>query len=146
MGIAVIGIANIFAALAIASVIGGHSHTVVLDVDAQAMLRLQPASEKNASPLNLRSESVFDRVLHDRLQHHAGHNHVERLRIEVLDHSQLVGAKSCYLDVEIVVDEIYFFPQHNERVMLPEQGAQNIRELSNEFASLLRPEPHKGRD
>ncbi len=61
---------------------------------------------------------MLDRVLHQRLQQHAGHHHVERCRIEFLHHPQFVRPEAHHLNVEIVVDEFHFFAQRHERSAL----------------------------
>ena len=51
---------------------------------------------------------MLDGILHNRLQHHAGNNHVQSLWIEIFDDPQLLCAESRDFDIEIVVDELHF--------------------------------------
>ena len=55
-------------------------------------------------------QAVLDRVLDQRLQHHARDDQVERRRIDVLLDLQL-RAEADALDVEVLVDRFELFAQ-----------------------------------
>src|SRR5262249_47551763 len=85
----------------------------------------------DATAVNLRRESVFDRILNQRLQQHAGNHDVERCRIKLFYDTELVAAEANNFDVEIVVDEIDFVLQRNERVAAVKESAEDGGKFQN---------------
>src|SRR5262249_40209399 len=88
---------------------------------------------------------MLDRVFHEWLQQHAGHDYIERCRIEFLHHLQLFPAETHNLDVEIVVDKFQFFPQRPERLAAAQQPSQDRRELENHVTRRVRIEASQRR-
>src|SRR6185312_937404 len=140
-----IAVAHVVAPLAKVRIGHQHAGAVILNFKNQAMLRLQAAAQGDLSPVNLRRESVFDGVLHQRLQHHAGDNHLQAERIEVFYNPQLFGAEASDFDVKIIVDELHFLPQHYKGIVFSEQRAQDAGQLDDEIARLLGPHTHQRR-
>src|SRR5437879_2706733 len=89
---------------------------------------------------------MLDGVLDDRLQHHAGYDHVQRLRIEVFNDPQLVRSKTGNFDIKIVIDEVNFLAQHHKCIVLPKQRAQDVRQFDDEVTRLLGADSHEGGD
>src|ERR1039458_8964094 len=77
---------------------------------------------------------MLDRILHQRLQDHAGHKKVERGRLEFLDHLQLVTPKARHFDIEIIIEELQLLAQWDERVSLAQQTPQNVAQLHDHLA------------
>src|ERR1035441_1181495 len=84
------------------------------------------AANVDASPVNLGRKAMLDRILHQRLQDHTGHEKVERGRFEFLDHLQLVTPKARHFDIEIIIQKLQLLAQGDERVSLAQQPPQNV--------------------
>ena len=92
---------------------GAHSNPIVFDLNNDGF-RAPAAAEINASAFDLRGQPVFDRIFHQRLEKHGGHQHLQRFRLEFFDDTKLVAAEAHDFDVEIVVNEFDFFAQRHE--------------------------------
>ena len=110
-----------------------NTHAVIFHLDHQALIGAA-AAQINAAALNFVREAVLDGVLHQRLQNHAGHQMIERCRLQFLHDSQLVVAKARDLDIEIVVEKFQLLAQRNERIALAQQAAQNVAQLHDHLA------------
>src|SRR6188768_166651 len=88
------------------------AHAVVLDVYHGATV-LAPASDDERAGTDLAGEPVLDRVFDERLQDHARHDDVERVRPDVLADDE-PWAKADDLDVEIFVDRFQFLAKGHE--------------------------------
>ena len=64
----------------------------------------EPAADPNDSAVHLAAQPVFDTVLDDGLQQHAGYEHVQSYRIDLLSEAQLF-AEANHLDGHVIVDE-----------------------------------------
>jgi len=89
---------------------------------------------------------VLDAVFNQRLQQHAGNHGFERRRIEVLDDLELVASKAHDFNIEVIVDELHFLAQRNERIRTVKQAAKNGRELQHHLARRVGIEAHQRRD
>jgi hypothetical protein len=86
---------------------------------------------------------VLDAVFNQRLQQDAGHQNLQRARIDLLFHAQLVGAKAHHFDVEVVVGKAQLLAQRNVGVVILEQRAQNVGQLHRHLARHLRLHAHQ---
>jgi len=86
---------------------------------------------------------MLDTVLHQRLQQHARHGQLQRARINFLDYAQLVRAETHHLDTQIILGEAQFLAKRDKRIMILEQRPQNVGELHNHLARLVRVAPHQ---
>ena len=86
---------------------------------------------------------MLDGILNQRLQDHAGHVGFERLSIELLGHTQLL-AEADHFDVEIVVDELNFFAQLHEGLLLVQKPAKDAGKLEDHGARGIGTHPHQG--
>ena len=95
------------------------SSTSMVTCSSESWLR-----RKMLPPSIFDDKPVLDGIFHQRLQQHAGHHHVERIRIEFFHHFQLVAAKADDFDIEIVVDEINLVLQGHEGVAANAAGGE----------------------
>ena len=72
---------------------------------------------------DLAREAVLDRVLDQRLQDHARHDEVDRVRVDVLHHFQL-RSEADHLDVEVLVDRLELIAQRDEVLVTAQQTSQ----------------------
>src|ERR1700739_4947511 len=122
-----------------------HTDTVVLNFDDQARV-CKAAAKINAAPLHLGGKTMLDGIFNQRLQQHAGNDHIERSRIDILDHAQLVGAKADHFDVEIIVDELEFVPVRCKGLAAVKEAAENGGQFENHLAGRVGIEPHQRRN
>ena len=106
----------------------------------------EAAAQVDAAAIDFRRQSVLDRVLHQRLQQHAGDHDVERRSFEFLHHAQLVATEADDFNVEIVVDEFHFFTQRHKSIAAVEQAAQNVGQLDDQFTGRIGIEAHQRGD
>ena len=85
---------------------------------------------------------MLDRVLHERLQDHAGHDGIERVRADLLVDLQL-RPEADVLDVEIFVDRFQLFAQRDKGFRLTEEPAQDVRQFEDQFAGGIRVHAHQ---
>ena len=114
-----------------------HADAVVGYLDEYAVAG-KLAAQGDGSAMDARLEAVLDAVFDKRLQENAGHEDVERPRIDFFFDMQLVGAEADHLDVEVVVGEAEFVAEGNVGVVILEQRAQNVGELHGHLASQSR--------
>ncbi len=86
---------------------------------------------------------MLDGVLHQRLQHHGGHHHVESDGIEVFHHAQFVAPEAHHFDIEIIVDELHLIAQVDEGIALALQPAQNAGQLHDQYPRHVGIEAHQ---
>ena len=89
---------------------------------------------------------MFDGILHQRLQQHAGDDHIERRRIEFLHHPQLVAPEAHDFNVQIVVDELELLAQRRKGLARIQEAAQNRSQFEDHLARLVRIEAHQRRN
>ena len=112
---------------------GAHADPIVLYFNDEG-LRTPAAAEIDASAFDLGRQPVLDRIFHQRLEQHGGHQHLQRFRLEFLDDAKLVAAEAHDFDIEIVVDELDFLAQRHKRIGAVQQAAQNPCQLDDQFA------------
>ena len=78
-------------------------------------------ADADGAPFHLAAQAVLDAVFHQRLQHHAGHQHIQRVRGDVRFEAQLV-AEADHLDGEVVLDEAQLVAQRAEVLVLAQQA------------------------
>src|ERR1019366_822350 len=122
-----------------------HADTVVFHFDHQSRFD-QPAAQRNAAAFDFWRKSVLDAVFDQWLQQHAGNHDGKRLRIEVLDDLELVRSKAHNFNVQIIVDELHFLAQRNERIRTVQQAAKNGSELQDHFTRRVGIEAHQRRN
>ena len=122
-----------------------HAHAVVGHFD-EIRSPSSAAAQRDRAAMDARLKSMLDAVLDERLQQDAGHQNLERARIDLLFHAQLVGAEADHLDVEIIVGKLQLLAQRNVGVMVLEQGAQNVGQLDGHLAGQLRLAAHQRGD
>jgi hypothetical protein len=98
------------------------SHSIVFDLDDGAAVFAMAANRNHARP-DLPGEAVLDRVLDERLQDHARHDDIERVRADLLADAKL-GPEANDLDVEVLVDRLQLFTQRDEVLMTAKQPPQ----------------------
>src|SRR5260370_28840835 len=89
---------------------------------------------------------MLDAVFDQRLQQHAGHHRLERRRIEILDDLELVPSKTYDFNVQIIVDELHFLTQRDERIRTMQQTAKNGSELQDHLPRRVGIEAHQRRN
>ena len=82
-------------------------------------------------------EAVLDAVLDERLEQDAGDENFECAGIDLLFHSELVGAEADDFNVEVVVGEAELVAEGDVGVVILKQGAENVGELDGHFAGQL---------
>ncbi len=68
-------------------------------------------------------------ILHQRLQNHAGHDHIERFRVDLFQDLQLVTAEANHFNPQVVVDEIQFRLKRRKVYLRLQSAAENVGEL-----------------
>src|SRR6266403_5783480 len=115
----------------------GDTHAVVFNFDVQpAVMRGGP--QLNFSAAELGRKTVLQTILHNWLEEHAGDKGLEGLFAELLDDFEIVSAKAGHLDVQVIVDELQFFAERDEGLMLTEEPPQNIAQFQNHAARRIR--------
>src|SRR5271156_6145476 len=125
--------------------LGRHAQAVVVDLDGQTAVAAARA-DVNLAPRKPGGEAVFDGVFDDGLQQHAGHKRVESFLVNFLENLQFVGAETDDFDVEIVVNEIELFAQHDKGLVFPQQAPQDVRKLQHHASGHVRIEANQRRD
>ena len=113
-----------------------HPQAVVFHFD-DGVAVLAEAADGDASAADLARKSVLDRVFHQRLQDHAGHDRVERVGADLFFHLQL-RAEPDDLDVEVFVDRLELLAQRDEMIAAAEQTPQQTGEFHDDRARRLR--------
>src|SRR6266404_7483274 len=115
----------------------GNAHAVVFNFNMQpAVTRCR--SQLNFSAAELGRKTVFQTILHNRLEEHAGDKGLEGLFAELLDDFEIVAAEAGHFDVQVIVDELQFFAERHEGLMLAEEPPQNIAEFQDHAARGIR--------
>src|SRR5712664_3135165 len=123
----------------------GNAHAVVFNFNMQpAVTRCR--SQLNFSAAELGRKTVFQTILHNRLEEHAGDKGLEGLFAELLDDFEIVAAEAGHFDVQIIVDELQFFAERHEGLMLAEEPSQNIAEFEHHAARGIRINADKRRN
>ena len=99
----------------------GNSHAVVDDLDHEPPFVTRDAQDDGAA-FHLGRDAVPDGVLDQRLQDHAGNEHVQGLRIDLLADLQLVTPEPDHFDVEVVIDKIEFLLQGRRALVVITDG------------------------
>src|SRR5579872_3917409 len=81
----------------------GEADTIVFDLDHDLAIT-QDAAQRNSPAFDFGRDAVFNAVLDQRLQDHAGHDRIHAFRIDLMHDPQLVFAKTDDFDVKIVLD------------------------------------------
>ena len=121
-----------------------HAQAVVVHLDdgvGVADVRL----DRDAPAADLAREPVLDRVLDERLQDHARHDHVERLRRDLLVDAEL-RPEADDLDREVLVDRLELLAQRDEVIRAAHQPPQQPGELRDQHARRLGLRPDQRRD
>ena len=122
----------------------GHAEAVVAHFDDDVLVADHRA-DRNASAADFPCKPVLDRILHQRLQQHARHDHVERLGADPLVDTQL-RTESDDLDVEVLVHRLELFAQRHEMIGAAHQSPEETRELRDQHARRFRLGPDQRRD
>jgi len=122
-----------------------HAHAVIFYLDHEPRFD-QATAQRNAAAFDFGRKSMLDAVFHQRLQQHAGNHGFKRCRIEILDDLELVPSKAHDFNIQIVVDELHFLAQRNERIRTVQQAAKNGSEFQDHLASRVGIEAHQRRN
>src|SRR5271165_4737101 len=123
----------------------GDADAVVFDFDVQAAVAIGGA-ELDFAAVEFWSEAVFQTVFDDGLEKHAGDEGFERLFVDLLDDVEVVLAEAGDFNIEIVVDEFELFAQRHEGLVLAKETPQDVAELEDYFARVIRIETDEGGD
>ena len=107
-----------------------HAQAVVLDFDDGVAIA-ERALDRDAAAADLRREPVLDRVLDERLEDEARHDHVERVRVDLLVDVQLRPEPDDF-DVQVLVDRLELFAQRDEVIRASQEPPQQARQLRHE--------------
>src|SRR5262245_27359042 len=119
-------------------------HTVVFNLNHDARL-VAPAANHDCASTHFPREAMLNRVFDQRLEDHAWHHEIERVRRKILAHAQL-WPETHHLDVEIFVDGFDFLPQRDEVLLAAKQPPQQCGELVDQRARRFRFRPDERRD
>ena len=97
---------------------------------------LAPAADDDRAGADLARQAVLDRVLDERLQDHARHDHVDGVGRNLLAHAQL-RPEAHDLDVEVLVDRLELLPQRDEMLLAAQQTAQEAGQLVDQRSRRL---------
>ena len=86
---------------------------------------------------------MLDGIFHQRLQEHAGNHAVERARLDLFHHSQLLRAKAHHFDIEVIVNKFQLLTQSKEGLRLAQKAAQNVGQLHDEQPGSIGFHPHQ---
>src|SRR5579864_3911197 len=89
-----------------------HPQAVVMHFDDHVGVA-QPRPDRDAPPADLARQAVLDRVLDERLQEHARHDHVEGVGSDLFLDPQLRSEPDDF-NVEVLVDRLQLFAQRDE--------------------------------
>src|ERR1700674_342795 len=122
-----------------------HAHAVIFHLDHKPRFD-HSAAQRNAAAFDLRRKSVLDAVFDQRLQQHARHHSFQRRGIEILDDLELVPSKTYDFNVQIIVDELHFLAQRDERIRTVQQTAKNGSEFQDHLPRRIGIEAHQRRN
>ncbi len=123
----------------------GDADAVVFYFDVQAAAAIGGA-ELNFAAVELGSEAVFETILYDGLEKHAGDEGFEGFVVNLLDDVEVVAAEAGDFDIEIVVDKFDLFAERDESFVLAEEAAEDVTELEDYTASVVGIETNEGGD
>src|ERR1019366_5899816 len=115
----------------------GNADAIVFNFDDEARIAYRGA-DRDLTAAKFGGEAVLESVFDDGLQEHAGHEGIERMLLDLLMYLKVVAAEPGDLDVEVVVNEIEFFLQWYNGLMLPQQPPQNVAQFDDHDASHIR--------
>ncbi len=85
-------------------------------------------------------------VFNQWLQDHGGHHHVQRGRVDFLDHPKLVAPETHDLNVQVIGDEVEFLPQGRKVGLRLEPPPQDVGEFHQHLACGAWVQPDQRRD
>src|SRR3954453_5527273 len=88
---------------------------------------------------------MLNRILHQRLQKHAGDHHIEGILRGVALKAQFV-TKPHYFDGKIVLNKAQFVTKRTEVLVFAEQAEQDFAEAHKHEANLIRNSKDQGGD
>ncbi len=97
-----------------------HSDSVIFHFNHDSIVG-GAAAQKDTSTLNFVRQAMLERVLHQRLQNHAGYQMVQRVRFEFLKDFEFVATEAHDFNIEIVVEELNLFAQGNKRITFTQE-------------------------
>ena len=89
------------------------THTVIDHLNRELAVVAAGPHRDNAA-FHFRCDPVPDSILHQRLQNHAGHEHIQGSRFNFFADLQLVPSEAHHLDIQIVIDEIQFLLERHK--------------------------------
>src|SRR5205085_9623784 len=101
------------------------------------MAALAEAPNRNSSFAELVREAVLDRILDERLQHHARDDQIEHRGVDLLVDPKLRSEANA-LDVEILIHRLELFAQRHEMLLAAEEPPQQPGQLHDQRPSGFR--------
>src|ERR1700683_1082255 len=96
-----------------------------------------PRSQPDGATFNFAAQTVLYAIFNQRLQQHAGNQHIQTLGVHLFFKAQLL-AETSYFDRKVIFDEVQLVAQRAEVLMLAQQASQDAREFQHSEARRVR--------
>ena len=88
------------------------------------------------------TNGVFDQ----RLENHAGNDHIQSFRINLLADPELVPPEAHDFNIEVVVDEVKLLLERDKMHLRLEPPAEDVRKFQDDRPGRIRIDAYQGRD
>jgi len=116
-----------------------NADAIVFDTQVEASGG-DPGFDADGTAFHLIAEAVLHGVFDQRLQQHAGNEHIERVRIDVAFKAQLI-AEADEFDRQVIVDEFELIAQARHAFVFAQQAAEDAGEFQDHLAGAVGVDP-----